>query len=331
MTAAIEYRNPTRLSTLLLGHRHEVTLGLLLIGCAVAAGLMEPRFVQPSIQLDLAGEAWAMAFVALPMTMIVITAGIDLSVGSIVGLCAVVFGLTTEAGGSVSLGVLLALMVGTLAGFANASLIAWLRFHPLIVTLATMAGFRGIALALTNGRTLPCDMPGLDHLTRESVFGISLPMWGFLVSALLARVFLRSSIYGRMLYAIGHNEVASRYSGIPVTTIKLAIYTLSGTTAGLAAVLLVARYQQAKADFATGLELEVLAAVVLGGISIFGGRGNIVGLLLGLALLHELVKFVPWHWHISELNSFVTGGLLIGSVLINSVFTRLRGRYYENQ
>jgi rhamnose transport system permease protein len=298
---------------------HESGLALvLLIGIGVA-GLLQPRFVRPSIQVDLAGDAWTMALVALPMAMIVIAGGIDLSVGSITGLCAVVLGLCVEGGLNIWAAVAVAMGTGALAGLFNALLIARIQIHPLIVTLATMAGFRGIALALTRGRTIQGFPEELGKAVQSSVWGLPLPMWGFALAATAAALFLSRSAYGRFLYAMGHNETAARYSGVPVTHIKLALYTLSGISAAVGSVLLAARYGQAKADFATGLELAVITAVVLGGVSIFGGRGNVGGLLIGLALLHECNKFISWHWHVSELNDLVTGGLLVGSVLLNSI------------
>ncbi len=303
---------------------HESALAVLLMAGLFVAGYLQPRFVRPSIQVDLAGDAWAMALVALPMAMIVITGGIDLSVGSMTALCAVVLGLTVEAGGHIWLGVALALVTGALGGLINGGLVARLQIHPLIVTLATMAGYRGIALGLTRGRTIQGFPETFGQAVQYEILGLPLPMWGFLTVATLVALFLSRSAYGRYLYAMGHNELAAVYSGVPTTSIKLALYTMSGVVAGVGAVLLAARYEQAKADFATGLELEVITAVVLGGISIFGGRGNIGGLLIGLVLLHECNKFVPWHWHVSELNSLVTGGLLIGSVLLNSILTRKR-------
>jgi len=300
----------------------EVTLAALLVIVFFIAGALEPRFVGPSIQVRLAGESWAMALVALPMAMIVITAGIDLSVGSTAGLCAVVLGLAFQTTGSLALGVITALLTGLAAGLFNGVLIARARIHPLIATLATMALYRGIALALTKGTTIS-GFPATfgEFVERETLF-LPLPIWLIIFSAIAATLFLGSTAYGRFLYAIGHNETAARFSGIPVARTKLALYTLSGFAAGVGAVLLAGRYGQAKADFATGLELEVITAVVLGGVSIFGGRGNIVGVMLGLALLHECTKFVPWHWHISELNALVTGGLLISAVLLNSLIQR---------
>jgi len=303
---------------------HECVMALLLMTALAVAGWLQPRFVQPSIQVELAGDVWTMALAALPMAMIVITGGIDLSIGAMTGLCAVVLGLSVEAGVNLWASVALTLGAGALAGLTNAVLIARFRIHPLIVTLATMAGFRGIALALTRGRTIEGFPASFTELIQGKALGIPLPMWAFLIAATLAAVLLSRSAYGRFFYAMGHNETAAAHSGVPVTQIKLALYTLSGVAAGVGAVLLASRYGQAKANFATGLELEVITAVVLGGISIFGGRGNIGGLLIGLMLLHECNKFVPWHWHKSELNSLVTGGLLIGSVLLNSFITSKR-------
>lgn len=313
-----------RLERIAFPYWHEFALALLLLLALAVAGWLQPRFVLPSVQVDLAGDAWTMALVALPMAMIVISGGIDLSVGSMAGLCAVIFGLAVEAGVNVWLAATAAIAAGALSGLINGGLVAMVGIHPLIVTLATMAGFRGMALAMTRGRTIQGFPTEFGLFVQGKAFGVPLPMWAFLLSAILVALFLTRSAYGRFLYAMGHNETAACYSGVPVTKLKLVLYMLSGVAAGVGAVLLAARYEQAKADFATGLELEVITAVVLGGISIFGGRGNIGGLLIGLALLHQCNKFVPWHWHVSELNSLVTGGLLIGSVLINSIVTRKR-------
>ncbi|MCC6492059.1 MAG: ABC transporter permease [Pirellulales bacterium] len=303
---------------------HEVTLAMLLIGFFAVAASLEPRFVLPSVQVELAGDAWPMAIVALVMAMIVVTGGIDLSVGSITGLSTVVIGLAVEAGVDVWIGALLGLAVGTAAGLLNGLLIARANIHPLIVTLATMAGFRGAALALTRGRTMQGFPAHYAEWLQGRVLGLPAPMCVFLAAAAAVAIVLPQTPHGRFLYAMGHNERAARLSGVPVGRLKFALYVLSGLSCGFAALLLTSRYEQAKADFATGLELEVITAVVLGGISIFGGRGNVVGLLIGLVLLHECNKFIPWHWHVSELNALVTGALLIGSVLLNSLFTRSR-------
>lgn len=298
---------------------HESLLALLVVAVFVLAGLLEPRFVRPAVQLDLAGDAWPLALLALPMTMIVITGGIDLSVGATAALCAVITGMLMESGSPVPLAICGALAVGTLAGAINGALIAGLRVHPLIVTLATMAVFRGIALAATGGRTIQGFPRELKELAAGTMLGLPYPLWLLIAAATLTGLFLSRSPYGRFIYAIGHNETAARYSGVPVRAIKFALYTLAGFTAGVGAVLMTSRYGQAKADFANALELQVITAVVLGGVSIFGGRGHVVGVLLGVLLIHECQKFVPWHWRQTELNALVVGFLLIGSVLVNSL------------
>ncbi|RIK73917.1 MAG: ABC transporter permease [Planctomycetota bacterium] len=305
---------------------HEVTLGVLLLVFFLVAQALEPRFVLPAVQLDLAGDLWPTAIVALAMAMIVITGGIDLSVGAMTGLCAVVIGLGVEAELNVWLAAVLGLATGAACGLFNAVLIARARIHPLIVTLATMAGFRGAALAMTQGDTIQGFPQHYGAWLQGDLCGAPAPAWAFLLAAVAAVLLLGRSPYGRFLYAMGHNEQAARLSGVPATRLKVVLYGTSGLACGVAAVLLTSRYEQAKADFATGLELEVITAVVLGGISIFGGRGNVAGLLIGLALLHECNKFIPWHWHVSELTALVTGALLVGSVLLNSVFTRTRDR-----
>lgn len=301
---------------------HELGLALLLAIVLVIAGILEPRFIQPAQQLRLAGDVWPMAIVAIPMVLIVITGGIDLSVGGMTALCAVVLGMYLEASSNPWLGVLLTLILGAGCGLFNGTLIARFQIHPLIVTLATMAGFRGIALAITKGRTIQGVPESFCDVAQGNLLGLPIPMLIFLACITTAAIFLTRTPQGRFLYAIGNNETAAKYSGIPTTRIKVLLYTVSGVASAVAAILLVTRYGQAKSDFANGLELEVITAVVLGGTSIFGGRGNLGGLLIGLILLHECKKFVPWHWHVSELNSLVIGGLLIGSVLLNSLLTR---------
>lgn len=305
---------------------HEATLFMLLVAFFAVARVLEPRFVLPAVQVGLAADAWPMALVAIVMTTIVITGGIDLSVGGMTALCAVTIGLSVEAGLNVWLAAMLSLLVGSACGSLNGVLIARANIHPLIVTLATMAGFRGIALAATRGRSIQGFPASYSEIVQGSFLGIPHPMWVFIMATTVTAIVLTRTPQGRFLYAIGHNERAARLSGVPVARLKLSLYALSGLVCGLAAILLTSRYKQAKADFATGMELEAITAVVLGGVSIFGGRGNIGGLLIGLILLHECNRFISWHWHVSELGPLVTGGLLIGSVLLNSLFARNRRR-----
>jgi rhamnose transport system permease protein len=255
------------------------------------------------------------------MTLVIITAGIDLSVGSAMALCAVVLGLSYEAGVPVGWAASLAVVAGIGAGALNGSFVAYLRVHPLIVTLATLAAYRGIAEGVSLARPISGFPDGFTGWAGTGAWGVPIPGLLFLLAAGVAALILGKTPLGRWVYATGHRETAARFSGIPVDRIKLLLYTLSGTFAGLAAVIMAARRNTAKADLGTGMELEVITAVVLGGTSIFGGRGNMLGTVLGVLLVHETREFVSWHWERDELNAIVIGGLLIFSVLLNRLLS----------
>lgn len=300
---------------------HEAGL-LILLGALLAfARDADPAFLGFEAQRELSTHVWELALLALPMTLIIITAGIDLSVGSTMALCAVVLGLSYEAWGTPWPGAMLALLAGAAAGALNGFFVARIRVHPLIVTLATLSAYRGIAEGISQGRPISGFPEGFTAISRMGMLGIPLPGVLFLACAAVAAILLARSALGRTLYAIGHNETACRFSGLAVDRIKLLLYTLSGTAAGLAAVLFVARRNTAKADIGTGMELDVITAVVLGGASIFGGRGRIAGTLLGVLLIHETREFVSWRWNKDEWNLVVVGVLLILSVLTNALLT----------
>jgi rhamnose transport system permease protein len=304
---------------------HELVLAALVAALCMAAWVVDPAFVKPATQLELSTHVWELALLALPMTLIVITAGIDLSAGATMALCAVVFGLMFEAHVPVWICAALALLTGVLAGMLNGVFVAKLKVHPLIVTLATLSAYRGIAEGISLGRPISGFPPGFAWIGQGNVAGVPLPGLIFAAATLASGLLLGRTVTGVSLYAIGHNEPASRFSGIPVERLKLLLYTLSGAMAGVAAILFAARRNTAKADVGTGMELDVITAVVLGGTSIFGGRGRIVGTLLGVLLIHETREFVSWHWNRDELNSIVIGVMLIAAVLVNSLLAR-RGR-----
>lgn len=299
---------------------HEVVLAALLIALLGGAYSVSPRFMNADVQKELASHAWTIAVLALPMTMIIITGGIDLSVGSTMSLSAVVLGLLIERGCTMSLAIPAALLTGALAGALNGLFIAGLRVHPLIVTLATLSAYRGIAEGISHARPLSGFPAGFATLSQQPwpalIFACGLALTAFV---------LNKTVLGRYLYAIGHNETACRFSGVPVNRIKLRIYTLSGLAAAVAALLFVSLRNTAKADIGDGIELDVITAVVLGGTSIFGGRGGMIGTLLGLALIHETREFVSWYWQNDVLILIVVGALLIASVLLNTLLTP-RGR-----
>ena len=301
---------------------HELILFVLLLALFGIAGGLMPNFLSTRSQLILSKHLWEIAILAIAMTPIIITGGIDLSVGSAMGLCAVTFGISFEFTESVLLSSAVCLLVGTLGGAINGWLITWLRVHPLIITLATYAGFRGIAEGVSQGASYSQFGDGFGQLALGSLWQIPFPAFVFMLLAITMAVALARTPTGRFVYAIGHNEKAAKFSGVQTDRIKFWLYTLSGTLAGLATLVYVSRFDSAKADTGTGIELEVITAVVIGGTSIFGGRGNILGTALGLLLIHETKLFVSRYFRIEELKSILVGMLLIGSLLAQRLFSR---------
>ena len=317
-------RNPKpRIQDLLASfpYFHDLTLILLLVGLLVFAYFSDPTFLNPATQLDLSTHVWELALLALPMTLIIITAGIDLSVGSTMALSAVILGLSFEHHTPIAPACLFALLTATACGALNGFFIARIKVHPLIVTLATLSAFRGIAEGISEARPISGFPSSFSFLGQGSLLGLPFPALLFIGFAIITTIVLAKTPFGRFLYAIGFNPTASRFSGILVARIKLLLYTFSGTVAGLAAILFVSRRNTAKADIGLGMELDVITAVVLGGTSIFGGRGRIPGTLLGILLIHETREFVSWHYQKDELNLIVIGALLILSVLLNALVT----------
>ena len=197
-----------------------------------------------------------------------------------------------------------------------------MKVHPLIVTLATFAAYRGMAEGISQGEAYSKFGAAFGQVARGAWWGIPLPGYLFAVLAIGFGVFLARTPNGRYLYAIGHNETAARFAGVAVDRCKFWLYSTSGLLAGLATIIYVARFDTAKADAGKGFELEAITAVVVGGTSIFGGRGNVVGTVLGLLLIHETRLFVSRYWRIDELRSIVIGFLLIASVLVYRTLVR---------
>jgi rhamnose transport system permease protein len=302
---------------------HEVLLLVLLIALFITTGSIEPRFMTLRAQLGLTSDLWPLALLALPMTLIIITGGIDLSVGSTMALASVVLGISYKHNIPLPLACLLAVFASCLCGLLNGFFIAKLNVHPLIVTLATFSAFRGIAEGISLGEPVSGFPDSFQRLAGD-IGSIPLPGILFLILAAIVFVILSGTPFGTTLYAIGYNETAVRFAGHPVRRTKVILYTFSALTAGIASILYTALRNTAKADVGTGLELDVITAVVLGGTSIFGGRGTIPGTLLGILLIHETEKFVSWHYHNNELILIVVGALLILSVLLNTLLSPRR-------
>lgn len=287
----------------------------LIMGVGALFSVLSGQFLTGANLVEIARHSVEVGLAAVAMTLVLVSGGIDLSVGSIMGLSAVALGLSWQ-GGHVPLpgAVALALGVGAASGLFNGALIAYAGVPPLIGTLATMAGLRGLALGLTHGQSYYNYPDWFFGLGQGRVGPFPAQALLFAVVAAATGLALARSQFGRALYAMGANEAATALSGIRTSELKLAVYGFSGLTSALAAVVYVSRVSTAKADAGTGLELDAITAAVLGGTSVLGGEGTVVGTVLGLALLAELRNGLTLVNVPEERQAVVVGLMLIAAV-----------------
>ena len=270
-------------------------------------------------QFDILRHSCEIGLLALALTPVIITAGIDLSVGSLLGLCAILFGKLWHDGGlPIPAAAGITLVLGALAGGLNATLITVLRLPPLIVTLGTYSLFRGLAEAITRGSITYTNFPeSFLFVGQERWLGLPTQAWVFFVVALAMGLLLHRTTFGRAFRTIGLSPEGARYAGLPVARRLALVYVLAGLIAAIAAIIYTARLGQAKADAGTGYELFAITAVVLGGTSIFGGTGSIVGTLLGvaaIAVLRNGLACLPVVMRMNaaeEMSGLLTGALLL--------------------
>jgi rhamnose transport system permease protein len=301
----------------------ETMLFLILIGIMVVLSWRSNRFFTSDNLLNQTRLYAEVALMALPMTLVIITGGIDLSVGSAMGWSAVMLGWSWKMWGlPLEVAIVVALLTGLAGGFINGWIIARIKVPPLIATLGTLAICRGMAYGISQAQPISGYPDWFEFFGQGSLAGLPTQFVVLLVMIVLVGIFLAFTPWGRFVYAIGNNAEAARFSGIPVDRLLMLIYGFSGLMAGLAAVVFVSRVTTTRADAGTGLELDVIAAVVLGGTSINGGKGTILGTVLGLVTIALLRNGL----NLSGVKGDATV-VVIGSVLILSVFLNrlLRG------
>ena len=298
---------------------HEGILALILVVSLALLSTQTDRFLTTQNLLNQGRLMAEVGLVAMPMTFIIVTAGIDLSVGSVLGLCAILLGVMWQNFGlPLELAIVLTLLVGATAGAFNGWFITRVGVPPLIMTLATLALFRGLAEGISQARSVRGYPEWFYELGQGEILGVPTQLWILVMVVLASGIVLARTTFGRSLYAIGHNQLAARFSGIPVDRCKLAIYTYSGLMAGLAGCIFVSRVSTTRSDMGTGLELDVIAAVVLGGTSIFGGTGTILGTVLGVILIQLLKNGLALTGVKGDATIIVIGAVLIVSILITS-------------
>jgi rhamnose transport system permease protein len=311
--------------------RREALLAVVLAVAVVAAGAANRRFFGVDNLLEVLRLATETGLIAVGMTAGILTAGIDLSGGSALALCAVVLGKSWQGGGlPLELAVGLAVATGAALGAFNGLLVTRVGLPPLIVTLATMALYRGLALGISRAEPVhgyPDAFLWLGQGTWHlGPVGVPAQVLLLVVVVALGGVAVSRSVWGRWLYAIGRNETAAGLAGVPVARLKLAAYTATGLLAGLASVVYVARVSTAKADAGTMLELDVITACVLGGVSIFGGEGSVWGATLGLLVVAVARRGMDLAQVPSALQSVLLGALLVLAVAAHSAWSRAAQR-----
>jgi rhamnose transport system permease protein len=306
--------------------RHETMLAVILFIALIILGFMNNRFLTLDNLLNQGRLTTEVGLIALPMTFIIITGGIDLSVGSTVGLCAILLGYSWKNFDfPLPLAIVFALLVGAAAGFFNGLVITKLKVPPLIMTIATLALYRGLAEGISQAHSVRGYPEWFYFVGQENLFGVPAQLWLLFIAIVIAGIALDRTTFGRTLYAIGNNETAARFSGLAVDRVKLIIYTLSGLMAGLSAFVLVSRVTTTRSDMGIGYELDVIAAVVLGGTSIFGGVGTIWGTVVGLAMIQLLKDGLALTGVKGDATIVVIGAVLILSTLVASTLQRRRG------
>ena len=294
---------------------------IFLIVVFIASALSENFLTTTNIS-NLFQQASITGLVAIGMTFVILTANIDLSVGSITALCGMFVAFLLSSGFSIGVSVLLTLFLGTICGAGMGAISAIALVPSFIVTLAGLVSFRGITYLITDGvplAGLPKNFSVLASTMIPIFPGFSISSMGilFVIFCILAGLVLRYTVFGETVYATGGNPVAARLSGLPTKLTVVYVFAISGFTAAVAGILLTSRLRIGQPTAAQGLELDAIAAVVLGGTSLFGGRGGILGTFFAVMLLQVLRNI----FNLLGLGSFyqmtVTGIIIIGAVVLN--------------
>lgn len=284
--------------------------------CAVAIYL-SPSFLQLGNLMNVGRQVALFGIVSVGMTFVILTRGIDLSVGSMVGVVAVSSAMMLASGIAIPLVVIAALLMGIVFGALNGLGIVVFGMPPFIMTLGTLVMGRGIAMTIANGepQNLGDATDPFYFLGGGFLLGVPVPIWIFAAVALAAFVILRSTAFGRQIYAVGSNAEAARLAGIKVGAVLMSVYVISGMLAGLTALIIISRLTVGEPTAGTNLELEAIAIVVIGGTSLFGGEGSIVGTVIGAAIIAVIANILNLLGISPFTQQIVKGAIIIAAVM----------------
>lgn len=301
--------------------RTDTALVLALVAVLIWATAAVPYFNQPFTYSTMLLNIAPVLLMVLPVTLIIVTGEIDLSVGSVLGLSSAIFGLLFQHGQPLAVAALAAVLAGVVMGALNGFMVAVVGLPSLAVTIGTLALYRGVAVGLL-GTTAVTGFPSDIALWfRATVGSTPIPrvIVGIAVLAVLFGVLLHATTFGRGIYAIGLSSETALFSGVAVNRTKLLLFIISGTVAAATGVLYTLIYSNAIGSNGIGLELQVVTPIVLGGVSIWGGRGTLIGAIAGTLLIGALSKALQLLQVGSDVISVITGGALILSVVVASI------------
>ncbi len=306
-----------------LGRQLGTLIGLIVL--AIILTILSPYFLTVSNLVNVVLQTSVNAIIAVGMTYVIVSAGIDLSVGSIVALSGVVMASALQAGAPPAVAVLVGIAVGAGCGAVNGLLITWGNLPPFISTLGMMSVARGAALVYTEGRPISGFEENFRVLATGEPFWIPVPVAIMIVVYAVSHLLLTRTRFGRYVYAIGGNEEAAKLSGVSIRFHKTMIYTFCGATSGLAAVILTARLNSAQPIAGIMYELDAIAAAVIGGTSLLGGEGTLGGTLIGALIMGVLRNGLNLLGVSSFLQQIVIGSVIIVAVMIDATLKKRRG------
>lgn len=299
-------------------------IALALVGLVLALSLLSPSFLAATNLINVLRQISVNALLAFGMTTVILTSGIDLSVGSVLAFSGALAAGFSVAGWPPALAMLAALAFGAVLGVFNGLFVAYARIAPFIVTLAGLTIFRGATLVYTDGRPITGLPAAFDALGNGTTMGVPVPIVVMVAFLALTHFLLRFTALGRAIYAVGGNEEAARLSGIPIGSVKVFSYGYSGLASALGALVLTGRLNSAQPTAGSGFELDAIAAVVVGGTSLSGGRGGVVGSFLGAAIIGVLNNGM----NLLDVSAFyqqiAKGGVILGALLIDRLVAARR-------
>lgn len=291
-----------------------VLVAIIIIGYYVSGDFLTIRNAENVI-----AAASIVAVLAVGQFFVILTGGIDLSVGSTMAMSTVIVALTLQTGMNAGLSVAITLGACAIAGFINGLLVVWLRIPPFIATLATMSAIKGFSYIIQSTSLIQIlDQQFIEAFARGTTLGIRNPVLIFIIVTIIAALVAKYTTFGRSLYAIGGNSEAARLSGLPVARNLLITYTLSGFLAGLAGLIAAAQLQQGSSLIGVGYELDAIAAVVVGGASLMGGKGDPISAVIGVFVLASIINIMNLVGISSEPQLVIKGAVIVIAVFLSS-------------